>query len=336
MTAGGFDGEAPADAGGVRVDGDVTTGILGADATWDRLLAGVAVSVSEGKGSFAQPGVDSGKVESTMTTVSPYARLGLSDRLSVWGLSGFGNGDMTIVQAANESGQPERVTRTDLEMRLAALGARGALMEAGEAGGLDLALKADAFHVETESEPVSNEGATTGAASRVRLALEGSRAFGTEGGGVLTPGLELGLRHDGGDAETGTGVELGGRLDLGRRGLGPQRGGERPHAHRARGLGVQGMGRLGLCASRSRRTGARALAEPPPHLGRGVERRRPSVVGARRAGPRAERASSSRRAAPAGAKSATGCPCWATASPARPISASGSRTRRGTTASAGA
>ena len=50
VTAGGFDGEAPADDGSVRVDGDVTTGILGADATWNRLLAGVAVSVSEGEG----------------------------------------------------------------------------------------------------------------------------------------------------------------------------------------------------------------------------------------------------------------------------------------------
>ena len=29
---------------------------------------------------------------------------------------------------------------------------------------------------------------------------------------ALTPGLEVGLRHDGGDAETGTGVELGGRI----------------------------------------------------------------------------------------------------------------------------
>ena len=29
---------------------------------------------------------------------------------------------------------------------------------------------------------------------------------------MFTPGLELGLRHDGGDAETGTGVELGGRV----------------------------------------------------------------------------------------------------------------------------
>ena len=212
VTVGGFDGEAPADDGTVRIDGDVTTGILGADAKWNRLLAGVAVSVSEGKGTFAQPGVDSGKIESTMTTVSPYARFSLNDRLSVWGLAGWGTGDMTIVQAANDNGQPERVTRTDLEMRLAAVGGRGALLKADEAGGFDLALKADAFYVETESEAVSNEGSTTGAASRVRLALEGSRAFKMDGGGVLTPGLEVGLRHDGGDAETGTGVELGGRL----------------------------------------------------------------------------------------------------------------------------
>ena len=33
-----------------------------------------------------------------------------------------------------------------------------------------------------------------------------------DGGTALTPGVELGLRHDGGDAETGTGVELGGRV----------------------------------------------------------------------------------------------------------------------------
>ena len=30
------------------------------------------------------------------------------------------------------------------------------------------------------------------------------------GGGLLTPTVELGLRHDGGDAETGFGVEVGG------------------------------------------------------------------------------------------------------------------------------
>ena len=120
---------------------------------------------------------------------------------------------MTIVQAANdETGQPERVTQTDLSMRLAALGGRGALIEADANGGMDVALKADAFFVETTSEAVSNEGDTSADASRVRLALEASRGFVTGGGAVLTPGLEVGLRHDGGDAETGAGVELGGRL----------------------------------------------------------------------------------------------------------------------------
>ena len=44
----------------MRLDGKVTTGILGADAQWERWLAGVALSVSEGKGTFDQPGVDSG------------------------------------------------------------------------------------------------------------------------------------------------------------------------------------------------------------------------------------------------------------------------------------
>ena len=56
----------------MRLDGKVTTGILGADAQWERWLAGVALSVSEGKGTFDQPGVDSGTVESTLTSVNPY------------------------------------------------------------------------------------------------------------------------------------------------------------------------------------------------------------------------------------------------------------------------
>ena len=211
VTAGGFDGKAPAETGSVRIDGTVTTGILGADVEWNRLLFGVAISVSEGEGTFDQPGVDSGKIESTMTTVSPFARYMLHERVSVWGLAGWGTGDMTITQAANEN-QPERISRTDLGMRLAALGGRGALTEAGESGGIDLALKADGFWVETESDPVSNEGRTAASASRVRLALDGSRAFRMNGGGVLAPSLELGLRHDGGDADTGMGLELGGSL----------------------------------------------------------------------------------------------------------------------------
>ena len=211
IAVGGFDAEAPAEKGEVRLDGEVTTGILGADAQWERWLAGVALSVSEGEGSFDQPGVDSGTVESSLTSVNPYVRYAASDRLSVWGLLGYGTGDMTLTQAANDN-RGEIVTRTDISMRLSAAGARGVLLKAGEDGGIDLALRGDAFLVQMDWEKVSNETDTGADASRLRLLLEAGRPFALGEGAVLTPALELGLRHDGGDAETGTGVELGGRV----------------------------------------------------------------------------------------------------------------------------
>ena len=49
-------------------------------------------------------------------------------------------------------------------------------------------------------------------ASRLRAVLDGSRTLSLAGGATLTPSVELGLRHDGGDAETGTGMELGAGL----------------------------------------------------------------------------------------------------------------------------
>ena len=138
-------------------------------------------------------------------------RVTLSDRVSAWGLLGYGTGDMTMTQAARGE-RGEIVTRTDLSMRLGAGGARGVLLEADEDGGIDLALRGDAFLVQMESEKAANTVATKADASRLRLVLEGSRSFALGEGAVLTPGLELGLRHDGGDAETGTGVEVGGRI----------------------------------------------------------------------------------------------------------------------------
>ena len=48
--------------------------------------------------------------------------------------------------------------------------------------------------------------------TRLRTGLEGSRAY-TPGGRVsLRPSVEVGLRHDGGDAETGAGMDVGAGL----------------------------------------------------------------------------------------------------------------------------
>ena len=94
--------------------------------------------------------------------------------------------------------------------RGAAAGARGVLVAAGETGGFELAARTDAQIVRMTSEKTDGLAATTAETSRLRLVLEGSHRMELEGGQTLTPTLEVGLRHDGGDAETGAGIEIGG------------------------------------------------------------------------------------------------------------------------------
>ena len=97
VATGGFE----ADVDDVRMDGDVTTGLVGVDAEWDRVLAGVMLSQSTGDGSYTLSealGDDRGTVESTMTGVYPYARLAMSERMSAWGLAGVGSGELTLRQ----------------------------------------------------------------------------------------------------------------------------------------------------------------------------------------------------------------------------------------------
>ena len=203
-----FSGSVP----GLSLSGGTATGSMGMDWERGRLLTGFAMTHSLGEGT-AQGAGRSYVMGSTVTTMLPYARFALSERVSAWGLAGTGTGHLTLDL---DGGAPERY-RTDLSMKLAAAGLRGELVTPVEAGGFALAFKADGFWVRTESEAVSAPGVGNLAAaradvSRLRMALDGSRTFALARGGTLTPSLELGLRHDGGDAETGTGVELGAGL----------------------------------------------------------------------------------------------------------------------------
>ena len=166
VTAGGFDGEAPAEVGNVRIEGEVTTGILGADAEWERVLAGVALSVSEGEGTFDQPGRRFRHHREHDDHGEPLC--------AVYGQRpGLGVGSAGPRhrrhdhRAGGERPGPARAGHADRH-RDAPCGRRrpGRAHEAGETGFMDLALKADAFVVETEADPVSNEGTTTADASR--------------------------------------------------------------------------------------------------------------------------------------------------------------------------
>ena len=197
----GFDGR----EGDLSLDGEVTTGLLGADYGPGRWLMGLIASHSRGEGSYR--GSSAGAVSSTLTGLHPWARYAVSERLSVWGAAGYGAGTLTLEP---EGGMP---MKADLSLALAAAGGRGELLEApGAAGGRALALVGDAMFVRTESERTTGLAAASADVTRLRLALDGSWRFVLEGGPSLTPSLELGVRHDGGDAETGFGVDIGGGL----------------------------------------------------------------------------------------------------------------------------
>ena len=216
-----FDGEED----GVILSGDVTSAFLGADIASGRWLGGIALGLSEGDGPF---GLESetasnrttGTVESELSMVYPYLRFSASEQLDLWAMGGYGSGTMTITE---NGGTP---LETDIGMTMGAMGVKGTVLEPPPEGGLALSVKSDALFVRTTSDAVHGDAASGGNleaaeadVSRLRLVLEGSRAFALKGDGAITPGFEVGLRQDGGDAETGAGLEMGGRLSYARQGV---------------------------------------------------------------------------------------------------------------------
>ena len=196
----GFDGEEDRTA----LSGTVTTATLGVDGVFRRWLTGVALAYSAGDGSFTHTEAPGGDLSSTLTSVHPYVGYALSDRVKLWGMVGYGSGSLELSLVDRDP------LRTDIDMTMGALGVRGVVMST--AAGFELALRSDVLWVSTGSAAVPGMVETEADTSRVRLVLEGSRSFSVGEGGLLTPTLELGLRRDGGDAEEGSGVEVGGRL----------------------------------------------------------------------------------------------------------------------------
>ena len=188
----------------LSLDGTVTTATLGVDGIWDRWLTGLLLAYSEGDGSFTHLDLPGGDVSSSLTSVHPYVAWTLSDRVRLWGLVGYGSGALRLEL------EDERAMDTDLTLTMGALGVRGDLLQPSR--GLQLALRSDVLWMVMDSARADNMAATEAEASRLRLVLEGSRPVALAGGGSFTPSLEVGLRHDDGDAETGTGVEVGGSL----------------------------------------------------------------------------------------------------------------------------
>ena len=189
----GFSGR----AGELSLDGDVATALLGTD--WRRrdALFGLMLFRSRGEGGWRAP-EGSGTVEASLSGLVPWAGLRRDGSPALWAAAGTGRGELTL---APEGRDP---ATAGLRWSMAAAGAAGAPATVDALGGARVGWRADAMAARTTSEAAAGLAASGTGTTRLRLGLEAAWA------GTLSPRLEIGLRHDGGDAETGFGLEAGG------------------------------------------------------------------------------------------------------------------------------
>ena len=196
-----FDGEED----GFSLEGDVTTLLLGADWSTGRWQAGAALSQSWGTGSYDGDNHDiaDGRITSLLTGLFPYGRYALTPRLGLWATAGYGWGELSL--------EPDQEDDYSLSttMAMTAAGLDGALLDGDNGAGITLNASADVMTVKTTSEEADGLPSSESALSRLRLGLEAARPFPLPQGASLLPSMEVGMRYDSGDAETGYGLDLG-------------------------------------------------------------------------------------------------------------------------------
>ena len=195
----GFDGSG--------YDGDLTSIYLGADARFgENWLAGVAVSHSSGYADYdfsSSRASGSGDLDTDLVSVLPYVHWTLNDMAEVWAIAGAGWGDVDHKRSATtQEGE------ADLSMWMLAAGGRRTLASGAE---WNFALMGDAGMLEMQTDGgigiIDDMNVSVG---RVKVGFEGERIISMDGGDIFSIFGQIGGRHDSGDGDTGSGVELAG------------------------------------------------------------------------------------------------------------------------------
>ena len=142
-------------------------------ADYSRGALTLGLSVGRPLGLGGYSGPSGGRMSTSMTGFYPWVGYQLNDQVSVWGVTGYGTGSLNLTPDGASA------LETGVSMAMTAVGTRGELIGSRATGGFALAFKADVLWVGRLS---------------------------------LTPSVEAGLRRDGGDAETGAGMDVGGGL----------------------------------------------------------------------------------------------------------------------------
>ena len=199
----------------VATRGEMLSGQLGLEYRLrEDMLLGVMVNASNGALDFDEALAT--EVEAELVSVHPYAQWSPRQGLRGWAMLGYGVGEAAL--ADSFSALTGTDIETDIEMVMAAAGGSH---EVASRWGFDWSLGTNGFLVQLDAD--EREGLPAAVQSEVwqmRLLLEGSAGKELDGGSGLSGNVELAARVDGGDAEAGLGMELGGGVAYGHLNLG--------------------------------------------------------------------------------------------------------------------
>ena len=193
--------------------GDMVSLHLGADlVALPNLVAGLALSRSVVGFDYTDrtnPRTVTGMFETDLLGVHPYASWTPSAALGFWATGGLGWGGVGIDDSLDE------LQTSTTRLLSGALGGSSRVLSVNglvPGGATALYVKGEGFVTGAWAEESGRIVAQDVGVQQIRLSVEGSHEQRGLWGSVLTPALELGLRHDSGDAAQGAGVELGGEL----------------------------------------------------------------------------------------------------------------------------
>ncbi len=179
--------------------GDLLGFHVGADAkVRPNLLLGLSISRLSSDLAY-ETAAGGGDYDLDMTSVHPY--LGWrAGALDLWASVGLGGGDLRVKPTAGDA------QSADLKLSTIGGGLSGTIWQQNAA---QMRVKGEVTHSELEADAQPGMADISTAATRIRTALEASMPGRLASGAALTPSAEVGLRHDGGDGETGAGAEVG-------------------------------------------------------------------------------------------------------------------------------
>ena len=171
---------------------------LGENMLWGLAVSRHTASVGYDAQALGRPA--SGTQSTRAVSAHPYVALNLASGGRLWASAGWGSGEWADRE---DSG-----ARYGSDMSWTNAVAGGALPIVIRGAELEAVFDASTARLTLEDDELAFDDPSLGV-SRVRAALQGQRQFAAGSGSAIDLGARLGLRYDGGDGQTGMGVETG-------------------------------------------------------------------------------------------------------------------------------